>query len=1086
MSTSMPFRNLTGLLVSILIILIVSGCGGGSSPATQNNVNVSPSAAASFNIVDLVAKVGPVVAVRVGETATLDGSGSLTTSDQQLTFEWSFSFKPDASKAAIQGASTATPTFVADAVGVYMVQLVVKAEGLISQRQIQLVVATIAPDRPTGPFNHQGLSSSCVNCHNGDLDLIPGVSKIAGKSITHFATSNACQACHTPQGFALIPYVDHQEVFGSCSECHNGTIAIGKSEFHTPTDAQCNDCHNTMHFLELEPDGSYDHSNITRSCTGCHNGKVAKGQHETHVVTDTQCGYCHTTVSFLPAYPDHTGPDVIGKRCDSCHGIGQVPGYPVGHPVMSVDCNVCHNVTTFSLGGVFDHSIVDSITQPCAACHNDNNSINARGKASAVPTHAVTSSDCGSCHNTDTFASAFVDHTGIVNNCGSCHGVTAIGKSTNHMPTTPANQDCADCHTPGTFASGTYDHAGVVNGCNTCHDNVISVGKLINHMPTNPDNQDCADCHNTTAFAGATFNHVGIDTTHCALCHNGEISTGMSKNHVPTAPSLDCSDCHDTANFTTFAGITYNHLGINPNNCSSCHDTGIATPKTSNHIPASDDCSVCHDSTMVFTSTTFLVSVHQGITRGCAGCHKSRFLSAKPNLIKSSTHLPTKQDCYYCHTNTGFKPAITPFLHKGITGNCASCHDGTPAYVAVGARGKTDVPVHQNTNGDCAVCHNTTNFADAFVDHTGPDVVGVRCDSCHNGINATGKNAKTSPAHVQTNEDCVVCHVTGGTFANAMFDHTGIVDNCASCHDGSFATGVSQNHIPFAATQDCSDCHNTTAFAGATFDHKGILDNCASCHDGATARGKIPPPNHVPTNGDCSNCHQTTGFIPATFSHAGIVDNCSSCHAAGFATPKPTGHVETNQDCVVCHTTDTFVGAGFNHTGIVDNCASCHGVTAIGKSSNHLTTSLDCHFCHTTATFVGGSWVHDASTAGQCDTCHSNGGGATFKPKGHLSTNVQCDACHSTKAWAPSIFSHDPKGDYPGDHRRDPGCAACHGNSINSTFMWPSPQYAPFCAACHEKDFRSEGDHNGGKSGTVEQNKNCGASGCHKITKNGF
>lgn len=1064
LSTHGLFRTLTGGFLAFMLAVFSVGCtdGRNESVSAQNPVPVS--------VVSAVARTGPIVTVRAGEMVSLDGTRSFTNSTEPLSFLWSFSYKPDASNAALQDATTANPSFVADAKGTYAVQLVVSAEGMSSQRAIEIVVATIPPEPDSF---HQGLSSDCVNCHADALGAIPG------KSLDHVATSNSCAACHTPTplGLAVIYYVDHLEVFGNCSDCHNGVLAIGKSEFHTATDAECDNCHNTTHFLVLEPDGSFNHAGVSRSCEGCHNGSVAIGKTPTppHPDTNAECGSCHTTDSFLGAFPDHTGPAVVGNRCDSCHGV-TATGPINGHPITFVDCGACHSIATFSLDGVFNHRI-DPTVQPCESCHNDINSINAPGKASAVPAHLTTSEDCGACHNTTNFADAFIDHSGIVDNCASCHGVTAGGKSANHMPTT---EDCSLCHTPGTFVTGTYDHFGVVANCETCHDNVITIGKLFNHLPTI---EDCVVCHNTTDFVGATFDHVGIDTNNCGLCHDGGISIGKPTDHVPT--SLDCSSCHVINNFTTFAGISFNHLGIDPNNCASCHDTGIATPKKVNHIPAQDDCSVCHDSTSVFASTTFLFTVHQNITRGCEGCHVSQFFPADPNLFKAANHLPTNQDCYLCHTTTVFAPSI--FDHAGISGNCAACHDGSPAFVGLGALGETNTPVHQNTNGDCSVCHNTTSFAGAFVDHSSPEVLNARCDSCHNGVDATGKDAK--PNHVVTNEDCGVCHVPGGTFAPAVFNHTGIVDNCGSCHNGTDATGkdakINPPHIP--TNDDCSVCHTPTSFANAHFDHQGIVNNCASCHNGNTAPGKGT--NHVPTNGDCVHCHQTTGFVPGTFDHVGIVDNCGSCHGAGFATPKSNDHIATNQDCGVCHNTTGFVPATFDHTGIVDNCASCHdGSTAIGMDNDHIGTALDCHFCHTTATFAGGTWVHDNSTVGRCDDCHSVGGGATFKPPGHSATTVQCDECHVTTGWAPTFFSHDPQGDYPGDHRNDPGCSGCHGNSINSMFVYPSPQYAPFCAACHERDFDRKGDHIGGENGTVEQNKDCsgGGRGCHRVTDRKF
>jgi len=987
------------------------------------------------------------------------------------------------------------------------VQLAVSAGALTSERAIQLIVATIPPERPTGPFNHQGLSSNCVNCHDD------GVNGIPPKSGNHVAATNNCETCHTPTGFDITPFVDHQEVFGNCSGCHNGILAVGKSEFHAPTNAECDDCHNTTSFLALAADGSFDHTGISRSCSGCHNGTVSRGKTPTppHPDTSSECGYCHTTTSFLDAYPDHTGSDVVGPgiTCDSCHGVSAT-GQPIGHPVTVVDCDTCHGIVSFSMGGIFNHSVVDATLQSCESCHNETNGINAPAKSSAVPTHPVTSADCANCHNTDSFTPAFgVDHTDpvvLAARCDSCHVAdgsgSASGMHANHMPTI---EDCRVCHTPGTFTTGTYDHAGVVNNCATCHDNVITVGMLLNHFPTPlGPSQDCVDCHTTTDFAGATFDHVGINPNDCTSCHNGDFSTtgntlyGKPASHLPT--NQDCSFCHTTtAPFKPAQGFV--HSGIT-GNCESCHSgnpdfvAAGAIGKKLNHIPALGACVVCHSANTTnqgdfSPSATFRTAVHDSITRGCEGCHTSQFLplpsNPVANLVKDANHLPTAQDCDVCHNINGFTPT-TMLAHQGITGNCASCHDGSPGFVALGARGKTPTPPHPATSADCALCHNTTNFADAFVDHSDPAVLAVRCDSCHNGTDATGKDAKVN--HVVTTEDCRVCHVPGGTFAPAVFNHTGIVDNCASCHDGVIATGtdakVNPPHIPI--TQDCSVCHTPTSFAQATFDHQGILNNCGSCHDGITATGKDN--DHVPTNGDCVDCHQTTGFLPATFDHAGIVDNCASCHDAGFATPKKVGHVATNQDCGVCHSPSSFIPATFDHTGIINNCVSCHdGTTATGMMDAvpaHIPTSLDCYFCHTTATFVGGTWTHDASSIGNCDTCHSPGGGATFKPADHLSTTVQCDVCHTTNGWAPTSFSHDPQGNYPGDHRRNLGCTVCHGSPISSTIPYPWPQYAPFCAACHANDFESEGAHNGGKGGTVEQNKNCGGSGCHRVSDSEF
>ncbi len=974
MKHNKPYRALIGCLYTFVLMVFLTGCGGGgSTPSDPDNPSNDPVAGLAF------ADAGDIVAVRVGELATLDGSGSTITESNTLNYNWSFTSKPFGSTTTLQNETTANPSFIADVVGTYMIQLVVSSGDISSQRTIAQVEVSESGNF-TGLRVHTSFPAKCADCHDGRfLDSLPPFDSVPAKSPNHPATTNMCEACHTTFGFDLIRFVDHIEVFGSCSSCHNGTVAVGKSATHVETNAECDNCHNTASFLELDLNGRYDHTGITSGCATCHNGATAIGKHATHVVTSADCSVCHNTDSFQGALPE--GHNTFTDNCASCHGV-TATGPSVGHPVTTVDCGICHNVSGFSLGGVFNHRVVDPTMQSCESCHNGNNSINARGKSDAV-NHPVTTLDCGVCHGLGggNFANAIFDHTGIVDNCESCHNpngngqVTGPSKSPNHMPTI---LDCNVCHTTGTFAFGVFDHDPVVVApvtCASCHDGVITAGKPVNHVPTT---EDCRVCHlDTTTFTGTLFNHTGI-TNGCATCHDGNIAPGVTTNHIPTQ----------------------------------------------------DDCSVCHTDTTSpggFMNSTFLTLTHPGITTGCQSCHTSTIL---PAASKAASHIPTNQDCNVCHANDMFLPHS--FNHVGINNNCALCHDGN--YITAGAREKT--ATHIATTGDCSVCHNTTNFAGAFVDHTSTTVTSVRCDSCHDGAIALGKHN----AHLPTTEDCGLCHVPG-TFATAIFDHTGIVDNCASCHDG------------------------------------------------ITARGKHAA--HVPTNSDCNQCHVTTGFLPSTFAHVGIVDNCQSCHDGVLATGKTTGHVQTTQDCGVCHTPRGFIPATFDHSTVTNNtrCDSCHGVTATGKSTNHLATTLDCRSCHTTSTFVGGTWVHDASTAGTCDTCHITNGGATPKPTiGHISTNLQCDACHNTNQWAPTSFSHDPQGNYPGDHRRALTCSACHGNVVTTPFVYPNTQYAPFCAACHAGDFERKGDHIGGENGTIQQNRDCsgGGRGCHRVSDNGF
>ena len=965
----MPHK-LTSYLLAFMLVLLVVGCGGGGDERASLQGEADKS-------VDIVARTGPILAVRVGETAYLSDNNSFSSSPEALSFSWSFASRPDGSNAVLQNTTSANPSFVADTRGTYRAQLVVSAGALTSQRAIQLVVATIPPEPVTGPVNHQGLSSNCVICHD---DEISGISPKVGN---HVATTNTCETCHTPLGFSITPFVDHQEVVGNCSGCHNGVQAIGKSEFHLPTNAECDSCHNTASFFTLGADGSFDHTGITSGCSDCHNGNAAIGKTPTatdippgnHPDTNAECVSCHTTVSFQGAFPDHTDPAIIGPGCNTCHGVSSADNIsdpPAGHPAMirvnltTVDCGYCHGIATFSLnianggGGQFNHGLVDPTVITCETCHNDSNSINAPGKASAIPTHPATTEDCAFCHGTTSFAIPMPDHSippVVGNRCDFCHGTTASGKPADefgpppgnllinsHMPTTitnlgiptpPNDRDCADCHNPGTFMTGTFDHDlsfySPQPACADCHNNVITLGKLNSHIPTT---QDCGVCHlNTTDFTGATIDHASLsaaEQNNCATCHDGNIATGKQQStHVPT--TQNCFDCHNFPNTDlSFADASnFFHNGIN-GNCESCHSGNPnyvavgAIAKKTNHIPALNQCVVCHDASTTSPSdfspsAHFWDDVHLAITNGCEGCHVSFFLplpsDPSANLVKDANHVPTAQDCDVCHSNAnGGFASSTMLAHEGITGNCVSCHNGNFTGVGtVGARAKTptlnDSPpgTHPVTTADCVSCHDTTDFANASVDHNAPAVLAARCDSCHDGFQPPARGKIDKLNHVSTTEDCGVCHIAGGNFKPAVFDHTNIVDNCVSCHDGVIATGTAAktnpSHIPIG-TQDCSVCHEPTSFAQATFNHQNITNNCVQCHNGTTATGKDN--DHVPTNSDCVDCHQTTGFRPAIFDHAGIVDNCSSCHDAGFATPKNPGHVATTQDCGVCHNTSWF------------------------------------------------------------------------------------------------------------------------------------------------------------------------------------
>jgi len=1138
MTTHGQCRAIIGLVIILIFAVFAAGCGGGGSDGDRPTGGITTE--------PLAIQAGPVpievVSLDRGDgknrTATLDGSNS---TPGATSFRWSFTSKPELSKAELQNDSSITASFVADVVGTYLVELVVTNNGASARDVAVVLVRANAGDDPDGPkWNHPGLASHCVNCHDGNYVYDKDGNVAVTKSGDHIATSNMCQACHTAHttvGFEIPVFFDHQEIInGICSECHNGVTAIGKSIFHVATNAECDDCHTTTSFVEVGPDGSFDHTGIDRACSACHNGKVARGKHEIHIATETDCGFCHTTESFSPAFADidHTGPDVVGKRCDSCHGNGAV-GQSEVHPVIpdanndsiaDTDCGICHSIRSFDLGGVFNHR-VDPAIQRCDSCHNGNHVAAGAREMTDTPTHqnvAQAGTDCWTCHNTEDFQGAY-DHSGIVDNCGAesgCHdpastaGIYAAGET--HIPTN--GNDCELCHTPGSFTTGVFGHATddplrpVTGVCASCHNDTVTAGKPVNHIPTTPDGQECSDCHTSTdTFADATVDHSNINSG-CAVCHDGVITTGKPQTtHIPTQD--DCSTCHVYPAFATPENQrSYFYNNAHPSitgGCDTCHNGqyAVAPGKPRVHIPTQADCVECHQPTHISFKGQGATFDHSTTTRGCEGCHNDRFTTDTITVTgKPSGHIPTDQDCHFCHETNTFVDAAN-FAHTGITGNCASCHNGN--YVDIGALGAPATPFHiENPNTDCGACHTTSDiatngvsFKNSFEDHTNL-VANCARAGCHDANSTAGIIAANPDLHVQTNADCVLCHVAGSTWTTAVFDHEGYVDNCArsGCH-GDGATGKPQGHV--TTDQDCSVCHNTTAFAGAKFNHQGIESGCVDCHNGDTAIGKHI--DHVPTNDDCYVCHKTTGFIPGTFDHAPnqIGGSCEACHNGRFATGKLDGHVTTTADCDACHNTTGFIPANFDHSGIVSDCdrSGCHGSGATGKPTDHVDTNLDCSACHTTDTFVGGTFDHSEVNAQQdpnCLGCH-NGTTATGQPtQGHFDTGgVDCDACHTTTGWGDQgTFDHCPGttgdrynacGDYPGDHRAGKAaCIDCHTNNDTNVSYPRDPQYAPDCAGCHAGDFRREGDHIGGSNGTVSQNRDCdgNGSGCHRVNAGSF
>ncbi|MEN8256789.1 MAG: cytochrome c3 family protein [Thermodesulfobacteriota bacterium] len=139
----------------------------------------------------------------------------------------------------------------------------------------------------------------------------------------------------------------------------------------------------------------------------------------------------------------------------------------------------------------------------------------------------------------------------------------------------------------------------------------------------------------------------------------------------------------------------------------------------------------------------------------------------------------------------------------------------------------------------------------------------------------------------------------------APVDHLEVIGTCASCHNGSTATGKNPSHIQ--STSTCDDCHNTNAWIPAVMDHTSAIGTCASCHNGSSATGK--PASHFVTTVECDQCHTTNAWIP-TLNYSHFSGSYPGDHGGSLA-------------CATCHPSNSQVVA-WSSPAYKPDCAGCH------------------------------------------------------------------------------------------------------------------------------------------------------------------
>jgi len=162
--------------------------------------------AVSVNILNSppVADAGPDQTVFVGDTVTLDGTGSIDVDGDWLSYNWSFTSKPTGSTATLDTTDPLHPTFVVDVAPIYVVQLIVN-DGIVDGTPDTLIIVVNDLDS-----DNDGMPDSWEQANGLDPYISDGVGDLDGDGFTNLVEYTRGTApndpnSHPPRSMPWIP-----------------------------------------------------------------------------------------------------------------------------------------------------------------------------------------------------------------------------------------------------------------------------------------------------------------------------------------------------------------------------------------------------------------------------------------------------------------------------------------------------------------------------------------------------------------------------------------------------------------------------------------------------------------------------------------------------------------------------------------------------------------------------------------------------------------------------------------------------------------------------------------------------------------
>src|SRR5450755_3685585 len=145
----------------VIQLIVSNGTDSSTATTTVSTSNTPP-----------VANAGPNQTVTIGSKVTLNGAGSTDFDGNPLTYAWILTTVPNGSNAALTGANTVSPTFVADKIGSYQAQLIVN-DGMVNSNAATVTITStdVAPIANAGPSQMINVGATVQLDGSGSTDV---------------------------------------------------------------------------------------------------------------------------------------------------------------------------------------------------------------------------------------------------------------------------------------------------------------------------------------------------------------------------------------------------------------------------------------------------------------------------------------------------------------------------------------------------------------------------------------------------------------------------------------------------------------------------------------------------------------------------------------------------------------------------------------------------------------------------------------------------------------------------------------------------------------------------------------------------